>query len=156
MKLENVIGWTDAEQTTIRAVFNGQEMTVPDDPGNRHRAAIAEWEAEGNTIPPYQEPQKTQAELDEANIISSVRFRYLLALTGWEDVWSDVEEYLKANDRNKYAVLTAQKNAQSYRLSVTLKFLSDVKAITDQLHPNIDLSEATVREAWENAATAKL
>jgi hypothetical protein len=29
----------------------GLLWTVPDDPANRHRQDIADWEAEGNTIP---------------------------------------------------------------------------------------------------------
>ncbi|SOC47678.1 hypothetical protein SAMN05892877_13223 [Rhizobium subbaraonis] len=38
----------------ISATIDGTLFCVPDDPGNRHRQLIAEWEAEGNTIPPYQ------------------------------------------------------------------------------------------------------
>lgn len=44
------------ESGSIDATFDGQRMTVPDDLGNRHRQMIAEWEAEGNTIPPYAPP----------------------------------------------------------------------------------------------------
>ena len=35
---------------TILAVIDGTPMTVPQDPSNRHYAAILEWVAEGNTI----------------------------------------------------------------------------------------------------------
>ncbi|MAM60871.1 hypothetical protein [Maritimibacter sp. UBA3975] len=38
---------------SIDATINGKRMSVPDAPGNRHRRMIAEWEAEGNTIPPF-------------------------------------------------------------------------------------------------------
>jgi hypothetical protein len=41
---------------TIDATFDGQRMTVPDDMGNRHRQMIADWEAQGNTIPAYVAP----------------------------------------------------------------------------------------------------
>ncbi len=41
---------------TILAVIDGQELWVPDDPGNLQRQEIAEWEAEGNTIAPYVAP----------------------------------------------------------------------------------------------------
>jgi len=34
----------------IQAVIDGQEMSVPLDPANRHYQAIQEWVAEGNTI----------------------------------------------------------------------------------------------------------
>ncbi|TCR07363.1 DUF4376 domain-containing protein [Neorhizobium sp. JUb45] len=52
----NVIGYT--ESGLIRVMFEGEdgENIVPEDMGNRHRQMIAEWEAEGNTIPPYAPP----------------------------------------------------------------------------------------------------
>ena len=34
----------------IQATIDGQEMSVPLDPDNRHYQAIQEWVAEGNTI----------------------------------------------------------------------------------------------------------
>jgi hypothetical protein len=37
----------------IDATINGVRLVVPDDMANRHRQMIAEWEAQGNTIPPY-------------------------------------------------------------------------------------------------------
>ena len=41
------------ETGSIDATIEGVRMTVPDDPANRHRQMISEWEAEGNIIPPY-------------------------------------------------------------------------------------------------------
>ena len=38
------------ENTGVKATIDGQEMSVPLDPANRHYAAILEWVAEGNTI----------------------------------------------------------------------------------------------------------
>tara|TARA_R100000005_G_C4858535_1_gene121160 strand:+ start:22 stop:198 length:177 start_codon:yes stop_codon:yes gene_type:complete len=35
---------------SIEATINGQKLSVPLDPENRHYAAILEWVAEGNTI----------------------------------------------------------------------------------------------------------
>lgn len=46
-----VIGYN--EYGAILVILDGVEMVVPDDPENRHRQMIADWEAEGNTIPPY-------------------------------------------------------------------------------------------------------
>jgi len=40
----------------IDATIGGLRMTIPQDMANRHRRMIAEWEAEGNTIPPYVAP----------------------------------------------------------------------------------------------------
>ena len=34
----------------IKAVIDGTEMSIPLDPANRHYQAILEWVAEGNTI----------------------------------------------------------------------------------------------------------
>lgn len=45
---------------SICAVINGDEMTIPDDLENRHRQMIAEWEAAGNVIQPYVEPEPEQ------------------------------------------------------------------------------------------------
>jgi hypothetical protein len=50
----DVIGFT--EHGMIKVVIDEQELFVPDDPANRHRAMIAEWEAGGNTIPEYEPP----------------------------------------------------------------------------------------------------
>ncbi|CUW95122.1 hypothetical protein [Agrobacterium genomosp. 2] len=55
----NVIGYT--ESGMIRVEFEGAELLVPDDAGNRHRQLIAEWEFDDegervNTIPPYVAP----------------------------------------------------------------------------------------------------
>jgi len=46
-----VLGRT--ESGTIRVILDGDEFesAVPDDPRNRHRQMISEWEAAGNTIP---------------------------------------------------------------------------------------------------------
>ena len=38
------------ENASIQATIDGQELSIPLDPNNRHYAAILEWVAEGNTI----------------------------------------------------------------------------------------------------------
>lgn len=42
------------ESGSIDATIEGVRMTIPDDMGNRHRRMVAEWEAQGNTIPAYE------------------------------------------------------------------------------------------------------
>lgn len=43
----------------IDATIDGARLTVPDDPSDRYRQMVAEWEAEGNTIPAYVPPEPT-------------------------------------------------------------------------------------------------
>lgn len=50
-----VIGYIKDDDAII-VENGGVRAFVPDDMGNRHRREIAEWEAEGNVIPPYVEP----------------------------------------------------------------------------------------------------
>lgn len=52
------------EHGLISATINGEEVLVPNDPDNRHRTIIAEWEALGNTIPPYVKPPQPLQPLD--------------------------------------------------------------------------------------------
>lgn len=57
---------TNAKYTkdgSIFALIDGQEITIPDDPANRHRIMLTEWEAAGNVIQPYDEPALSPEEL---------------------------------------------------------------------------------------------
>ncbi|MDM9647760.1 hypothetical protein [Rhizobium sp. S163] len=49
----NVFGFTDEQRSTIKIELDGQVIFVPDDMRNRHRQTVADWEEEGNVIPPY-------------------------------------------------------------------------------------------------------
>ncbi|MBB3461972.1 hypothetical protein [Rhizobium sp. BK377] len=49
--IERVTGFNAAG--SIACVIDGEELTVPNDMGNRHRQLIAEWEEQGNKIPPF-------------------------------------------------------------------------------------------------------
>ena len=39
-----------SENVSINALVDGQQVSIPLDPDNRHYQAIQEWVAEGNTI----------------------------------------------------------------------------------------------------------
>lgn len=54
----NVIGYTESGMIHIEVY--GLEMFVPDDLENRYRQMVAEWEAEGNAIPPYERPTEPE------------------------------------------------------------------------------------------------
>ena len=43
-------GFNDIGTGSIKATIDGQEMSVPLDPANRHYQEIQEWVAKGNTI----------------------------------------------------------------------------------------------------------
>jgi len=43
-------GFNDIGTGSIKATIDGQEMSVPKDPNNRHYKAIQDWVAEGNKI----------------------------------------------------------------------------------------------------------
>ena len=49
-KAKYLIDEMSNKNTSITCTIDGQEMSVPLDPANRHYQAILEWVAEGNTI----------------------------------------------------------------------------------------------------------
>lgn len=53
----DVLGYTS--NGDIRIDLDGMTLFVPDNMGDAHRRLIAEWEASGNTIPPYVPPLPT-------------------------------------------------------------------------------------------------
>lgn len=116
--------------------------------------------AVGATIEPAQ--PLSQAQQDAENILTPQRFRYLMSFPrpgaqgGWGEVWDAVTDALRALDAEAAAVVDSQHAATSFRLSATLSMLSRVTTITGQTHPNVDLSEATVRAAWQHAKEANL
>lgn len=68
--------WSDAESSVILAEIDGNPLFIPNDMGNRHRAAIAAWEAQGNTIAAYVATPPSVPE-----IISDRQFFHGLAAT---------------------------------------------------------------------------
>lgn len=49
---------------SISATIEGENWDVPDDMTSRLRQKIAEWQEEGNNIPPYVPPSLTEGEVD--------------------------------------------------------------------------------------------
>ena len=64
---------------TIDATIEGKRVTVPKNMGNRHRRMIAEWEADGNTIPAYAPPAPTAADVrgEAARVMKDLAGDYL-------------------------------------------------------------------------------
>lgn len=91
------------ESGSIRVTIDGQEMTVPDDMGNRDRQMIAEWEAEGNTIPPYVAPSPVIPDS-----VSARQFKLQLYIS---ELLDDVETWIAAQDRT---VQIAYENSSTF------------------------------------------
>lgn len=53
------------ESGSIIADIDGQRLAIPDDMGNRHRIALANWVDDGNVIEPYVEPSYVEPVPDE-------------------------------------------------------------------------------------------
>lgn len=100
------------EQGSILAVIDGQKMTVPDDMGNRHRAALAEWELAGNTIEPYVAPHpaipqvvsrfQARAALYGAGLLDDVEAAIASADPITQMAWADAQEF----QRNSPTILS--------------------------------------------------
>jgi hypothetical protein len=112
---------------------------VPLRPGAGWRWTGAEWVDE---TPPPPPPD-----------LSPAQFAYMLALTGFGDVWAAMEAAAKeAGDRATYATLQAERARTVYRLDATLAM---VEALADQaaaVAPETDLSADAIRAAWLQAA----
>lgn len=52
------------EDGAILAIIDGVALTVPDDPANRHRQALADWEAAGNNISPFTPPPTSRDDVN--------------------------------------------------------------------------------------------
>lgn len=96
----------------IRATFDGVAIDVPDDMGNRHRRQIAEWEAEGNTIPAYVAPAPTEADVRAyaARKLEAIGAPYSPAeRETWAPQVAEAERYLAADPGTEPAapILTA-------------------------------------------------
>ena len=88
---------------------------------------------------------------DADRVLSASQFAYLLALTGFDEVWDALEAAAKDADRAQYASLRAERARGSFRLSVTLGVVAKFRAMAAQIAPGVDLSEAAIRAAWGQA-----
>lgn len=64
------------EGGSIAATIDGVRGTVPNDPSNRHRQMIAEWEAAGNAIPAYDPAPATLADAITAKLAELDDYRW--------------------------------------------------------------------------------
>ncbi len=81
------------------------------------------------------------------------QFEWMLAYTGLDEVWNSIEEAARDTDRALYANLRAQRASAKFLLDVTLAFVEEARDMAEQLHPDVDLSEQAIRDAWDQAAS---
>lgn len=126
---------------SIIAVIGGQEMTVPDDMGNRHRAMIAEWEADGNIVIPYTEPILTpEDQRAQMPPISKRQLRLTLVRNGIS--LSDLDAAILA--MGDEAVIEWQDASEYRRLHPLL----------NQVATHLSLTQEQVDVMWQQALTA--
>ncbi|MFP9138693.1 hypothetical protein ACLI1C_16055 [Devosia sp. XGJD_8] len=122
------------EQGFIDATIDDIRMTVPDDPANRHRQMIAEWEAEGNTIPAYVPPDAPSpfVPLKPYQFWGAVRATgHETALTTWVGAMTD----------------PVQKGIASAMLEFSLEFRRDHPLI-EAARVHLEMSEAELNDLW--------
>ena len=131
------------ESGSISAVIDAQEMVVPDDMGNRHRAMIAEWEAVGNEIEPYAEPILTPEE-QRALMPPLEKWRFDTIIDSRPGLRDKIETAIERNIsdllqrvtvRNKFRSVT-----QFSRLDPMFPFLAS--------DPDININELEIDEMW--------
>ena len=90
----------------LLAMIDGQEMTVPDDMENGHRAMIADWEVAGNVIVPY----VPEPEPEAPDVIS------IPAVTLWERMTEAEGEQVEAVMQTQpFRIRQIFTTAQTYR-----------------------------------------
>jgi hypothetical protein len=121
----------------------------PDDPEQHGRDLFAKISAAGG-VAAYVEPEPLPY---VASDLSPRRFKYLLAVTGLEDVWAALENELKETNRESYAQIVAQRSATSFSQVKTLGLVAMFKQTAQHVAPDADLSEAAIKAAWIKAET---
>tara|TARA_R110000772_G_scaffold224934_3_gene335605 strand:- start:27 stop:335 length:309 start_codon:yes stop_codon:yes gene_type:complete len=88
--------------------------------------------------------------------LSPRRFEYLLALTGLDNVWAELEAELKATDRALFAQIKAQRSALSFSQVKTLGLVAMFADTAKRVAPDGDLSDEAIKAAWKLAEQVKL
>ena len=91
-----------------------------------------------------------------ASDLSPRRFKYLLAYTGLDDVWSALEAELKDTDRAAFAQIKAQRSALSFSQAKTIGLVEMFADTAKRVVPNADLSSDAIKVAWIVAEQANL
>jgi hypothetical protein len=143
------------------AVHTGGEWQVLQD--NRGavywtpEGARVEIEAIGDAVPPdaMDAPPKPSATDPGKADLSPVQFAYLLAKTGFGDIWQAMENQAKAGgDLETYASLRAERARSRFNLERTLGMVAAFRDLSNAVS-DADLSNEAVRAAWREATQFK-
>lgn len=121
------------ESGSIKVTIDGQTAYVSDDLSNRHRQMIAEWEAEGNTIPAYESPAADPfAPLKPYQFWGAVRATgHEIDLHAWVDTIAD----------------PVQKGIASAMLEFSLEFRRDHPLI-EAARIHLEMTETELNDLW--------
>lgn len=123
-----------------------------------HEDDQPEWFAQitaAGGIAPYVAPPPPVI-TDADRVLTRPQFAFLLALTGFDDVWDALGAGAKAGgDMVSYATLKAERDRSAFRLDRTLGIVAQFRATAAQIAPDVDLSEAAIRAAWDQAEAFK-
>lgn len=133
-----------APPAKYRAKYPAGTVEVPLRPTSDHVWTGAEWQFVAPA--PIADADRT---------LSPPQFAYLLALTGFDDVWAALEANLKGKDRAQFAALKAERARSKFRLDLTLGMVAQFRAVAAQIAPEVDLSETAIRTAWDAAEAFK-
>lgn len=133
----------DAEGTLVRPEITAADyptgtIEVSLRPSCDHHWENGEWQ--------YMEPAYTP------RVISRSQFEFLLAYTGFGEVWDAMAEQARAEgDLAMYASLVAERQRTTFHLDAVLAAASSLSAFAALVAPTVDLSEAAIRAAWVQA-----
>lgn len=86
-------------------------------------------------------------------VLDPARFEYMLALTGFGDVWDALEQAARdGGDMVTFAALRAERRRKSFYQDVTLAVVAQFRRQAAQIAPGVDLSDDAIKAAWEQAA----
>jgi hypothetical protein len=85
-------------------------------------------------------------------VLTPRQFEWLLAYTGLDEVWAALEAHLKTTDRAAYARLRAERKATAFEHDTVLKTVAEFQPFAAAVAPGVDLSDAAINAAWEQAA----
>lgn len=135
----NITSATYTSNNLIEAVIDGVQCIVPNDMANRHRQAIATWEANGNTISPYTPP----APSTDPNTYELQPWQFW-ATVEMNNLTTQINDVIAAmTDANAKAIAQAKLNH--------MKIYQRSDPLFDQIGTAIGMTSAQIDALWLQA-----